>query len=1408
MTYPTSEKLQNLGIKLDTMLTDYEAMTPERLKERASVALVKKYGQDLKEILKEILEKKPFNANKLTAFISEYWESVRGTCFSYTAAPGHAFNQLMIELACALVDKPEQESKPDANPLASVLNVLMPDCLGDGGLVLQEEYIPPEQKEEAEEETATPPSLPTKVTTFLKEHIESSDQKLLIPVWSLLFLYEYLAGGQLKIAPVFYYSSAAKTSLQPEEIARLWRHSNETTNVYQAKELWDSVNSKSTTLLSRLQVLAGFLYFNSVRGEGTEFEAGKGGELAIGSFLAFYGQLPPYMRKKVDGQQASPIPEAVLVEINYLRGCAGKYDDESEVLAKEQGSPHKKRLLSGLDTCLDTRRQRLLEAMREEKTREILDSIDLNGADEKKNIDGEARTDFIAALNELKKALLEHKSDGHDRLPLTPTLLNTLEVKIEFNNFDSVRDFHTGSTMAELTAFYNQNKGLIAAAVRATESIDNLVQLSIDLGPEELGFVLTTWKEVLSTKFIGNSHDLFVFLITFGTTERLEIILTALADGLINTAGDILDNIVLLTPEQGSAVCRHFASKMPSILEKPLNEQNIRRPEIRQHLIPYLLPETLATVVANVDDDVATTSLITLRINAYNGEEKEHFYRALAAAINKIPVDEDPVDKVVSLLERILLNQQYIEPGKMSLLVQDLPPEALATIVANVDDFATNSLITLRINTYKEEEKQRFYRALAVAINKIPVDEKFIGEVVSLLGRILPEEKHDEKGEQGKQGLYSAVTAVAIAIIENDGPVAKVVALLEIIPPTEDHLKSILNKLSEKVPAVVGTIEALWDILKPLPESHRSAVCKHFAATVPTLFEKNNLPAVSHNRHTELITDLTPYLPPEALATIVVQEETSGIIRHIANHIIKKEEQGEQGFYSAVTAVAIAIIEKNDEPVAKVVALLKIIPLTGDHLESILNKLSEKVPAVVKTIEELWDILMPLSVSHRSAVCKHFAIAVPTLFERNRSYSSRSFDQHKKLITDLTPYLPPKTLATIVKQEETIEIIGPIAEHIIKNEKEEQRSYDDSELIGIAKAIIEKKSVPLVAVCAFLKYIPPVQRENALENALENGLKETLITTGNIKNLLPLLPYLPLETISDLAIYNEKDLIFMISHIKLEHIETFIDKKRETVTSMTKGIERVEGIVKIKNFLPMIAELNPKRCEALCKGIKKASPTFSLDPVSLLDKMCMNMNLNPNPNFDKWLAVCGVFLTTELEDARFFNKILEKIKTPDECQKFCAAFKEQLQSRIKSESDLVRVLNQLDFEKSAAVCTTLREHLENTFSSSRGSFVEDMKKARKSLASPDMDDYDDCDSDYDSDNEEKNCADTLEQKLAEIIFQETPDNKPRSPIGQSASLFQSQSQSQSQSTTQQQSEEKSKSATLTELQHTTSNGNG
>ena len=450
----------------------------------------------------------------LETFLAENWALIQGTALCYTATHDTPITHLLCDVAEFVVNIKSGQ----------MINVLMPTVATDS---LYPAIYP-----------NLDPTTAAEIKIILKTHIIGQNGQYLIPV-TCITNYDDLVGFKPIDNPYYdvFEHSDSMAYLTEEEIQRLVQHSGLTESIDTAKKSLEIHSNDQNNLLGHLRTLCTQLEYNSVNGVGTELLAGAGASLPIFNFMSYYDHL--------DGEETARIPQTIRSEITAIK----------EFVSDQ----HK---LGSIASCQVIRRQAIKSAMLGNE--ELLSSIGLKGAAKAASI-AEAKKQLKESREELSKQVSDHQYTGRDKLGITLDLIHHFNFFISFQSFQDL-DLLKELTAEEIEAFCSHSL-YKTSIIKAIQSLENLVILSIQLTPKKLKKFLQSLDPQLTQNYFSHGENFFITTLSLDQ-ERRAIYYQQFKDKLpllIKTAND-MKVFSVITSEQGSILYNEIKPRLSSIL--------------------------------------------------------------------------------------------------------------------------------------------------------------------------------------------------------------------------------------------------------------------------------------------------------------------------------------------------------------------------------------------------------------------------------------------------------------------------------------------------------------------------------------------------------------------------------------------------------------------------------------------------------------------------------------------------------------------------------------------------------------------------------------------------------------------------------------------------------------------------
>jgi hypothetical protein len=392
----------------------------------------------------------------------------------------------------------EDESQELTLPIELIIKKLMPTIVFDEINTPGEAGYTFYQKRKIQGSALFEPTL----SQFLCSHLVSETEQMILPVWGVTWYYHDKEDKPLH-HPFYPYEFSVsvtppvKSLVTRDELMRLEKHSSLTQHFFLLKKQLAKVKREGDSLLARLTTLSDGLYLNSKDGVGSETEAGVMAQNVMQAFWTYYSILPQ--------SDISRLPEGLVEQIHYIRKCLGKYEKGEETL-------------SDIETCLATRRTRLLEEMNGHDA--LLSRIGANGRSQEKIVD-KLRAKMSEVVEVLCGSIETAEYQGCDSLGIKPELLSALEIKVTINDFDELL-FVLNSLMPDeiMTVFSGD---IQLQALKAIKTIDNLCVLFVELPKEKISALLEVMGEAIFKAYVKKPKDISVSLMVLNG-ERAQVV--------------------------------------------------------------------------------------------------------------------------------------------------------------------------------------------------------------------------------------------------------------------------------------------------------------------------------------------------------------------------------------------------------------------------------------------------------------------------------------------------------------------------------------------------------------------------------------------------------------------------------------------------------------------------------------------------------------------------------------------------------------------------------------------------------------------------------------------------------------------------------------------------------------------
>lgn len=553
--------------------------------------------------------------SQVTLFLNSNWHLVKSSMLSYTAQPKHAVTKLMTSLAGSVA----YSQTSTASLLEKTLSALMPGIYFDENI--KSSITSANIFDTTTESETTSDSETTCVTTspeagltaqqVLTSHILSDSGTYLIPIWTLLAVINpevTLDNVQIFNYHYQYEDNEANTYITAEEFQRLENHSDSSLQLIQAKRHLSALLLDKSDLYGQLISLATELNLYSVKGIGTEKVASRQAEIAIRKFFDYYKllstekieALPPELQTKLN------------IEIQYLRKCIGKY---------LPGEKH----ITPLDTCLATRRKKLLEAIKGSEAE--LSAITIEG-EQKSSIFVRSQRTLTTQAQQLNSDFYSGNYQGQEALPLNINILKELNIDVKISSLDDLIFLLQSLNSAELMLL-NREFHFLEKANTLIKNIDDLVTLYLSVKPDIfLRFVESTQLEIMQ-KLFRTPLSLKRF-IDFFDVDTAQSILSSMAS-FVSYNLDLLYEIVLedfnfllvvddiysLTNSEGKNVGIRFETLLTFIqaLPTPYEKESIFKKHINAFLASLSGLDQVIALSKNISSEFLNLYVETIASN-------------------------------------------------------------------------------------------------------------------------------------------------------------------------------------------------------------------------------------------------------------------------------------------------------------------------------------------------------------------------------------------------------------------------------------------------------------------------------------------------------------------------------------------------------------------------------------------------------------------------------------------------------------------------------------------------------------------------------------------------------------------------------------------------------------------------
>jgi|GEM_PF-2175101 len=488
---------QRLSCILDTPV-------PESLHEK----LIHRYTSLQLMTLSELFENQAFptqheRIQALKEFMTETWHKTKENMLCYTAMPNAEMTAVHIQVSTYLaINDVMQQASSSMNRLdkqAKLLELMIQNLMP--GINFECNTAPPFGNGHWGE---------VSIEQLLRTHILKEGGEYLVPVSSMAAFDSHdvrhphipniYAGMSLSANEHDYF-------LSEDDTRRLINHSPLTRAVYDIKQSFNTIASDKNNLLGKLNELIPQLYDNSANGTGTEESVGSGGIRAIVSFVHYF--------KNFHEDATKTLSPALMVQIRLLHHCIGEYNPGEKSIAP-------------IESCFNTRRTELLEAMRGQE--EQLLRLTISKETTASNI-AETQQELTHAMQHLSHAIqTDYPINANDNFGLTYALLTSFSIDVHFSNFDNLLALLKPLSVSEIQNLL-QNSSLKTEATTCIHNLDNYVTLALELPPLQLETFAQLTQEFLHQKLILNVRHLSSLLVLLDA-EKTQMFIRILAPHL------------------------------------------------------------------------------------------------------------------------------------------------------------------------------------------------------------------------------------------------------------------------------------------------------------------------------------------------------------------------------------------------------------------------------------------------------------------------------------------------------------------------------------------------------------------------------------------------------------------------------------------------------------------------------------------------------------------------------------------------------------------------------------------------------------------------------------------------------------------------------------------------------------
>jgi hypothetical protein len=470
--------------------------------------------------LSELFENQAFptqheRIQALKEFMKETWHKTKENMLCYTAMPNAEMTAVLIQVSAYLaINDVMQQALSSMNRLdkqAKFLELMIQNLMP--GINFECNTAPPFENGHWGE---------VSIEQLLRIHILKEGGEYLVPVSSMAAFNSH--DVRHPHIPNVYASMSLSANehdyfLTEDDTRRLINHSPLTRAVYDIKQSFNTIASNKNNLLGKLNELIPQLYDNSANGTGTEESVGSGGIRAIVSFVHYF--------KNFHEDAIKTLSPALMAQIRLLHHCIGEYNPGEQSIAP-------------IESCFNTRRSALLEAMRGQE--EQLISLTISKETTASNI-AETQQELTYAMQRLSQAIqTDYPINANDNFGLTYALLTSFSINVHFSSFDNLLALLKPLNVSEIQNLL-QDSSLKTDVTTCIHNLDNYVTLALELPPLQLETFAQLTQDFLHQRLILNVRHLSSLLVLFDA-EKTQIfmrILTPHLDTILRQGAGLFD---------------------------------------------------------------------------------------------------------------------------------------------------------------------------------------------------------------------------------------------------------------------------------------------------------------------------------------------------------------------------------------------------------------------------------------------------------------------------------------------------------------------------------------------------------------------------------------------------------------------------------------------------------------------------------------------------------------------------------------------------------------------------------------------------------------------------------------------------------------------------------------------------